>query len=145
MLDSAATWNKETTQFMPLKRCSLLETNKHTWNWEPNRSMLSETKLQSVGGKVDESRHVLSQILRQHHRKGEDLLPKRCISNVEPLCPFITMAVLIIFPHYFPTWSHRLPNMQMIGLSWPHFQWSLPGFLISTCSRSVTPVSSENS
>lgn len=52
------------------------ETNKHAWNWGPNRSMLSETKLQSVGGKVDESRHVSSQILRQHRRKGEDLLPK---------------------------------------------------------------------
>lgn len=76
MLDSAAMWNKETTQFMPLKRCSLLETNKHAWNWGPNRSMLSETKLQSVGGKVNESRHVSSQILRQHRRKGEDLLPK---------------------------------------------------------------------
>ena len=92
----------ETAQFMPLKRCSLLETNKHAWNWEPNRTMLSGTKLQSVRGKVDESRHVSSQILRQHRRKGEDLLPKclhqqcwtplpihynGCAYNLPPLLP----------------------------------------------------------
>ena len=109
-------WETETTQFMPLKRCSLLETNKHAWNWGPNRSMLSETKLQSVGIKVDESRHVSSQILRQHRRKGEDVLPK-CLHQQRwtPL-PVHYKALLIIFPHYFPTWSHHLPNMQMTGL-----------------------------
>ena len=143
MLDSAATWNKETTQFMPLKRCSLLETNKHTWNWEPNRSMLSETKLQSVGGKVDESGHVSSQILRQHRRKGEDLLPKRlhqqrwtplpihyngCAYNLPPLLPHMIAPS----PKHANDWpllatlsmiSPRLSDFNLFKVCYPCVLW----------------------
>lgn len=77
--------------------------------------MLSETKLQS-GGKVDESRHVSSQILRQHRRKEKTCSQSVCISNVEPLCPFITMALLIIFPHYFP---HMITPSPKHANGWP--------------------------